>query len=326
MGGADVTSQIDLRKDFTEKRTADLQQGLRTSAYATSRQNDYCVYVTGSFGRQEACEHSDVDLFIIGGENFRRLNEICLKADIISTARKLKFPEFSGDGEYLKRYDVSELIKNIGDSEDDKSNTLTARLLLLLESRYLDGSRELYDHAIEDVVTTYWGDFDNNSDDFRPSYLANNILLFWRTLCLNYEARTKRSPDDQRAKRKLKNYKLRHSRLMTCYSALAYLLFIYAAKGTVTPQDCIRMSKMSPLERLQNIKCREESSPSRIVEAYEDFLLLTDQSEEDLVNKIMRKDAEVETAFSKQDLLGSAMFEFLQKIETTPNLLRYFLV
>ena len=321
-----MTSQIDRRKEFTKSRTENLQKGLLESAYATSRKSDYCVYVTGSFGRQEACEHSDVDLFIIGGESFRRLDEICLKADIISTARKLKFPEFSGDGEYLERYKVSELIENIGTPKDDASNTLTARLLLLLESRYLDGSRDLYDHAINDVVSTYWGDFETHGDDFRPSYLANNILLFWRTLCLNYEARTKRSPDDQRAKRKLKNYKLRHSRLMTCYSALAYLLFIYAAKGTVTPQACIQMSKMSPLERLQSIKCTEESSQSRIIEAYEEFLLLTDQSEADLVSKILRKDAEVEVTLAKQELLGAAMFDFLQKIEPTPKLLRYFLV
>ncbi len=321
-----MTSQIDRRKEFTGSRTANLQKELRDSAYATSRKNDYCVYVTGSFGRQEACEHSDVDLFIIGGESFRRLDEICLKADIISTARKLKFPEFSGDGEYLERYKVSELIENIGTPKDDASNTLTARLLLLLESRYLDGSCDMYDRAIADVVSAYWRDFETHRDNFMPTYLANDILLFWRTLCLNYEARTKSSPDKERAKRKLKNYKLRHSRLMTCYSALAYLLFIFETNATVMPQDCIKMSQLTPLERLQTIECKKGDSQARILAAYEEFLLLTNQSEEDLVKKVLSKDAEVKLILSTQERLGSAMFDLLQEIETTPKLLRYFLV
>jgi predicted nucleotidyltransferase len=321
-----MTSQIDRRKAFTNSRTEALQQGLLKAAYATGRNSDYCVYVTGSFGRQEACEHSDVDLFIIGGEKFRRLDEILLKADIISTARELAFPEFSGDGEYLERYKVSELIKNIGTPKDDSSNTLTVRLLLLLESRYLDGSRDLYDRAIADVVIAYWRDFETHRDDFMPSYLANDILLFWRTLCLNYEARTKSSPDEQRAKRKLKNYKLRHSRLMTCYSALAYLLSIYETNATVTPQDCIKMSQLSPLERLQRIECKKGDSRSRILAAYEEFLSFTDQSEEDLIKKVLSKDAKVKLILSAQEQLGSAMFDLLQEIETTPKLLRYFLV
>ena len=53
-----------------------------------------CVYATGSFGRGEASQHSDLDLFIAGkrdgkpgpdgkeGSLLKRLDEICVKADL----------------------------------------------------------------------------------------------------------------------------------------------------------------------------------------------------------------------------------------------------
>jgi predicted nucleotidyltransferase len=320
-----VESQIDKRKDFTNRQTEKLQGKLSTSGFSHTRKNaDYCVYVTGSFGRQEACEHSDVDLFILGGESFKRLDEICLKADLISSARALSLPEFSGDGEYLERYQVKELVQNIGTPKDDSSNTLTARLLLLLESRFLDGETSQYKNAIDDVISAYWRDFEKHRDDFMPSYLANDILLFWRTMCLNYEARTKSSPAEKLAKRKLKNYKLRHSRLMTCYSALAYLLSIYSNNKTVTPQDCKVMSQMTPVERLRSIGMKDQCD--KILLAYESFLTLTDKEESKLVSDVLANETTVKTAFATQDQLGDAMFALLLAIEPIPKFVRYFLV
>lgn len=69
---------------------------------------------------------------------------------------------------------------------------------------------------------------------------ANDILRPWRTFCVNYEARTSTDPPRQMAKRRLKNYKLKHSRLLTCYSGLLYLLAMYSSKETVDslPPTC----------------------------------------------------------------------------------------
>lgn len=67
-----------------------------------------CVYATGSFGRGEASRFSDLDLFIVGNSTMSngreeralsRLDEICVKADLIQVTRNLDIPEFSGDGE-----------------------------------------------------------------------------------------------------------------------------------------------------------------------------------------------------------------------------------
>jgi hypothetical protein len=103
----------------------------------------------GSFGRWEASEHSDLDLFIVGkrdgqpksdgkeGSLLTRLDEICIKADLIEATRALKIPEFSGDGQYLTHYSVDEFTKTLGTPEDDVANTFTARLLLRVDARSL---------------------------------------------------------------------------------------------------------------------------------------------------------------------------------------------
>src|SRR5580658_2234467 len=72
------------------------------------------------------------------GSLLKHLDEICIKADLIEVTRKLRIPEFSGDGRYLAHYSVHEFTKALGTPEDDVTNTFTARLLLLLESRPSD--------------------------------------------------------------------------------------------------------------------------------------------------------------------------------------------
>jgi hypothetical protein len=192
-----------------------------------------CVYATGSFGRREASVHSDLDLFIVskmGNEKtadgkhqslLKRLDDIRIKADLIEVTRELKIPEFSGDGKYLVHYSVQELTGTLGKPEDDALNTFTARLLLLLESHPLLGA-SVYKDVIEEVIAPYWKDFADHKVDFVPAFLTNDILRLWRTFCVNYEANTSSEPTTENAKRKSKNYKLKHSRLLTCYSALLF--------------------------------------------------------------------------------------------------------
>src|SRR5438552_17572008 len=106
-----------------------------------------------------------------------------------------------------------------------------------------------------------------------PAFLANDILRMWRTFCVNYEARTQSEPPRKKAKRKLKNYKLKHSRLLTCYSALLYLLVVFSKHKTAHPTDALEMVKLTPTERLEWIQ--KETGLSKIAEllaCYERFL------------------------------------------------------
>jgi predicted nucleotidyltransferase len=316
---------LDQRRRFADKRLRDLSRLIRPAD--TDRRG--CVYVTGSFARGEASQHSDLDLFILSGEGSTELNNldaICLKADLIHASEELRLPKFSGDGEFLQVHRLSDIVRSLGEPHDDSSNAFTARLLLLLESRPLIGNA-LYANAIDDVVAKYWRDYADHADAFMPAFLANDILRLWRTFCVNYEARTRTEPDEKKAKRKLKNYKLKHSRLLTCYSALAYLLVTHSKHGTVTPDAVRRMIAKSPTDRIRSRKIASVAATeaNRVIELYEQFLDTTDATEADLVARFLDRSS-ASKLMEHAGKFGGAMFELLRTLGADSRFYRLLVV
>lgn len=315
------------RRSYTKERIGTLREGLKIADELAK--GKACAYATGSFGRREASRHSDLDLFILGkndgkrgpdgreGSLLNRLDEICIKADLIEITRSLGIPEFSGDGRYLAHYSVDELTKTLGTSNDDVTNTFTARLLLLLESKPLL-EEATYSEVTSDVIAAYWRDYEDHKTDFIPAFLANDILRLWRTFCVNYEAGTEREPEEKKAKGKLKNYKLKHSRLLTCYSALLYLLAVYKDKKTVHPADALEMISLTPTERLEWLQAQPVLAPARkvigeLMVQYEHFLTTTNAKEEDLIRHFSDKNRSrklMQSAFQ----FGDSMYEALSII------------
>lgn len=308
---------LERRRRQTEQRIQQLRSKLQDAAKLCS--TEACIYVTGSFGRGEASRYSDLDLFIAGkgtpaNPAISRLNEILIKADLIEATRELGFPPFSGDGEYLKHYTVEEIVETLGTPEDDVTNTFTARLLLLLES-YPLVDNSAYQSITTDVISAYWGDYQDHKRDFMPAFLANDVLRMWRTFCVNYEARTQREPEEAAAKRRLKNYKLKHSRLLTCYSALLYLLAIFILNKTVSPTDAATMTSLSPTKRLEWLRSVAQFKDAHtmldtLISRYENFLSNTDVPEADLINIFLDKDKR-KAYFESAYQFGDLVFEVL---------------
>jgi predicted nucleotidyltransferase len=295
-----------------------------------------CVYLTGSYGRGEASHYSDLDLFIVGrgttnSRELTKLDEILIKAQLIEATRKLEFQDFSGDGEYLKHYTVDDLIETLGTEDDDKTNTFTARLLLLLESRALL-EKEVYLELTAKVIDAYWEDYNGHEVEFVPTFLVNDILRLWRTFCVNYEARTKNEKETeyQKANRKLKNYKLKHSRLLTCYSALVYLMGVMEERGTVSKEDAIHMVSLSPIERLQWIPTQPKfkrlySNVEEIVSLYANFLEKTGDPKEQLIEMFMDKNKSGE-AFQGAKEFGNQVYELLSSMGKENKVFRIIVV
>lgn len=302
------------RRSQANNRIIELQKDLK-QAEALCK-NKACAYITGSVARGEASLHSDLDLFIVSKGTIKdphltRLDEIVIKADLIEATKRQQFPPFSGDGEYLTRHLISELTGALGHPHDDVNNTFTARLLLLLESRFLLG-KQVYDQIISDVIAAYWKDYPDHKDDFQPTFLANDILRMWRTFCVNYEARTQSIPPEKKAKRKLKNYKLKHSRLLTCYSALLFLLAVFVEKKTVSPEDVKEMVAQTPTERIERLLKNKRWSAARkpldgVIARYETFLTSTDCSEDEIVKKILNGSLTLKFDNRLGDLVRDAM-------------------
>ena len=297
---------ISERRAFSEEK-----YGLLNDAIADAKkyaEGKACVCVTGSYGRLEASEHSDLDIYIVGldttpedkatttskilDSELSRLDEICIKADLISACRSLGLKEFDADGRYLAHYSVSQLTGTLGKPEDDAENTFTARLLMLLEGRPLIG-HDVFDVAIDEIIASYWRDYGDHKNDFAPAFLSNDVLRLWRTFCVNYEARTETAPHDKKLKRRVKNYKLKFSRLLTCYSALLQILHLYNLQGTVSPSDMKMICSMTPIERIEKLTQtakQSASSLSKVIEGYDHFLQVTDEPEGNLLLKFDHTD------------------------------------
>ena len=330
-------NQIDTRAASTKDRIIKLQSILGQAGQILG--DNACVYATGSFGRLEAGENSDLDLFILAldrfsgskrfeGSRLRGLDAICVKAELITATQTLGIPEFDGDGKYLVHYCVQDLIKTLGTPEDDVSNTFTARLLLLLESQPLLGAA-VYRQALDQVLTKYFRDFQDHSADFVPAFLGNDILRLWRTFCVNYEARTERNPDAKKRKGKVKNYKLKHSRLLTCYSSLIYMLAVFRIRKTFAPADAVAMVEKTPIQRLQWMAEQQDlvdakATLDKLLAQYDDYLSTT-VSEEALADKLMSRDEGKQLA-QKTYEFGDSMYTAMMQVGNQTRLHRLLIV
>jgi hypothetical protein len=229
----------------------------------------------------------------------------------------------------LVHYSVQELTGTLGKPEDDALNTFTARLLLLLESHPLLGA-SVYKDVIEEVIASYWKDFADHKVDFVPAFLTNDILRLWRTFCVNYEANTSSEPTTENAKRKSKNYKLKHSRLLTCYSALLFLLAMYGRQNTVSPDNVVQMTQLTPTERLEWLLGQKSLSDAhasikRLLDQYDAFLQTTNIPEKELIEKF--KDKATSRAYmTSANTFGQSMFEALTSIGNGSRLHRLLIV
>ncbi len=326
-----MTDQLAIRRRQSEEGLAQVRAAAVDRLSPIVKDEPLAIYVTGSFGRREARfpGGSDLDLFFLYGPTSRspraRLSQLTwfeLAGALIQIGRDLGFEDFSRDGAFLQAHNVWHIGRELGSQHEDSENGFTARLLLLLESQYVL-NENLYEQFMEETIRFYYGDYASNQGTFKPTFLINDILRFWRTLCLNYEHKRsrKRSQDDPhdegaawRADSALDNLKLRFSRLSTCYSMVIAL----AAEPTpVTPERVLQLCRTAPTDRW-SIAAAQASSADRaearaklgeILNLYEYFLELI--ADEDVLRERLTSHAERERTRRKAGDFGQVVSEFL---------------
>ena len=152
-------------------------------------------------------------------------------------------------------------------------------------------------------------------------------MRFWKTLCLNYEHRRNRPTEDQvlRAKSHLKNLKLKFSRMLTCYSTLAWIARQATGPG---PDDVFEMVKLTPLQRLQSLADFDATAEHHVGEAlieYSWFLRTVGQAEENMLDWIKAADNR-DVAFNRARRFGQEIFELILHLAAGKPFLRYMVV
>ena len=242
----------------SEKRLEEIRAKFRESQIL--RGHDLSIFCTGSFARREAGINSDLDLFIVVDKSPNRLQEINILAELIRINNSLEFPPFSNDGKYLKVHLFGRLKRATGSRYDDSSNIFTTRLLLMLESEPLFG-QEGYARYLNGVAKHYYRD-DDQAKPFKPLFLLNDLLRYWRTLCLNYEERR----NDPKKPFRKGNANLKFSRLITVFSTVLPLV----AEPLDTLEGFVELCRRPALERLaQGV---DRLSDPALQESWEIFL------------------------------------------------------
>lgn len=138
---------------------------------------------------------------------------------------------------------------------------------LILESQPI-AHEDIYRKHLRTILELYYRDR-NATSPFRPIFLLNDLLRYWRTMCLNYE---ERRHDADRPFRK-KNVNLKFSRMLTVFATVLPLIAQPADSVPKLESLCTK----TPLERLATGLdfLGDEGLADRwpgILDAYEEFL------------------------------------------------------
>jgi hypothetical protein len=156
-----------------------------------------------------------------------------------------------------------EIIHQIGGDEDTNKNT-TRRILLLLESSPV-GNPDAYDRVIRSVLNRYLDDdvsfLSKSGQHYKvPRFLLNDIVRYWRTMCVDYANKHRERQGDKWA---LRNSKLRLSRKLIFASGLlaCFDCFLRPPKGLDGLFEI--QDQLEPL--LLQIRARVRQTPLDIV-------------------------------------------------------------
>ena len=320
------TPLMSKRQDYSLKRIEEYKKEIN-SINILSKFPNLTIYAAGSYGRLEAWKYSDIDLFFLlnGSVDSEKsnINQIQLFSNIIEISDKFGFPPFSNDGEFLKVLSLDEMIEKLGGQFDDYENHFTARMLLLLESKCLFNDR-IYKDAITKIIESYFRDYPKHKADFRPVFLINDIIRYWKTLCLNYENKRNQPTSDpqKKLKQKIKNFKLKISRMTTCFATIAALS---CQLDATTCESVIKLVDKTPMERLQNVVDYIPDSKDAVDSLhaeYEWFLGKTGLTQKELEGHF-KDEKSREKMFDKAECYSQTMFEVVKLADKKYDVFKY---
>ncbi len=301
---------------------------------------DASFVVFGSLARDELNVNSDVDwtLLIDGQANPEHLKVAQRIAARLEDAKLAEPGPTRTFGTLAFSHDI---IHHIGGEDDLNSNT-TRRVLLLLESKAI-GDDEAYKRVVANVLNRYLDDdisfLSRGGAKYKvPRFLLNDIVRYWRTMCVDYASKHRERMGQGWA---LRNAKLRLSRklifasgLLSAYScyledppALSGNLFDLSASGSMEPllAHLQRQVARTPLEIIAEAldKYATESTARKLMDSYDAFLaMLSDGEVRSRLKVLGSRDAARDADFERirelsatfQDSLTALFFDDHEKL------------
>ncbi|MGE2735270.1 nucleotidyltransferase domain-containing protein [Mycolicibacterium vaccae] len=316
MAGVDIFAE---RASFSRIRIEELRNRLN-ARQETKQFEDLAIFCAGSYAREEASKYSDIDLFFIysagaqHGVRSSKISELRLFSAVIDIAEAMGFPAFSNDGQYLYTLACDDVLEHMGSPKDDGLNHFTLRMLMLLESKCVVGD-DTFSDVQQSIISAYYRDYPDHQASFEPWFLINDICRFWKTLLLNYEHKRNQDTGDiiQKNKQKVKNFKLKYSRMTTCFATVAALASLPAAPSEGQIYELVQKTPQQRLRSVGEAMPEVANRVENVLDQYAWFLEQTGQTEEQLRSGFEDKQRRVER-FERANKYGDAMFDLLSSI------------
>jgi hypothetical protein len=196
------------------------------------------VVANGSLARREVTSQSDFDAYPL----FAQGQKDKARTFFVAVKEKSGLKEFSAEGAFGEPVNALTLPKKIGGQGDDNQR-FTRRMLLLLESTPI-GSREVYDRTIDAVVNRYIND--DITDKQIGRFLLNDIIRFYRTMCVDFEFKTVEGSKPWG----IRYMKLIYSRKLIYYSGIVMCASLRGRRAQEKRDELIRLVGLPPVDRL----------------------------------------------------------------------------
>jgi hypothetical protein len=221
------------------------------------------IGANGSYARREATAGSDVDLFylLIGKGDLGADRRIIFEEKVKKAGFKLP----SENGVFSDTLRTDNLLKNIGGS-DDNNTSLTRRMLLLLEGEWLlneNGYSKTRSELLEKYVT------EKTPKDKIALFLLNDIIRYWRTICVDYEYKT----SDGKRPRGIRLVKLRFSRMFLVFGGIVAVAETFELEFQQKRRRLNELFSMDVITRIENTMGEKAGSVTGL---YGEFLAALD--------------------------------------------------
>ena len=210
----DMQTSLDNYK-YSSKKISKLKEEMNKH-FSPEINDDFCIFLVGSYGRLEASHNSDLDCIFIHKNSLKKINkdEICTQTFRI--AKKVGIMKTPGDtGTFKEFVNLDVLLKNIGGIHDTNKN-LTRRILILTESYFLYN-----DEMCKEVISAIFNKYtkQNKIAEKDPRVLINELVRYYKTITIDYRHKT----EEKGKSWGVRNFKLRHSRKFLFFTSIAII-------------------------------------------------------------------------------------------------------